>query len=984
VSGGSAAPNISASGPTTFCSGGQVTLTSSGANGYRWSNGSQSQSITVGTSGTYSVQTVNGQGCLSAAAQINVDVRNTPNAPYIAAQSSTSFCQGGQVLLISNQATNNIWNTGATSNTITVNQSGNYNVRIAGVNGCDAYSNTISVTVNPIPATPTITPERNTTFCSGDYTTLAATGANRYNWNTGQNSQRINTSVAGTYFLSVTDGNGCTSPNSAAITTRVNALPTAPVIVANKTEICLGDFITVTSNNQSNYIWSDGSYEQGIKTGIAGNYNARTVDGNGCLSPPSNIITLIVDPIPNKPIITASKSTTLCQGQDVTLSVNYGSSVSWSNGVTTPQIVVAAAGTYNVRYKDSKGCESISDNVSIKVNALPNAPSIINEKPLAFCQNDNTTLSIPQSPSQYSYSWNTGQSSQKITVSNATTISATVTELATGCTSPVSAPVKTIINPLPVAPVITSNRTPVICANENVSLSANSQYSYSWSTGELTQNVTANKSGNYSVRAIDVNNCISAPSNVIQLVVNQLPTKPTISPYGSTTFCLGKTLGLEASYDTNIRWNTGEASKQIVVATAGSYTVIYRDANGCESASNPIVTTVNPLPDAPSILNERPTTFCQNDSTVLAITLPTTLYSFRWNSGQGSPKIVVKNPGDVSATVTYLPTGCTSPLSSKVSVTVNPNPAQPTITTSGSTVLCEQESVTLTADEPTATVYEWSLQINGKSIIVGKEGNYSVRAGNQFGCTSVFSKPVSIKVNPLPATPIITASGPLVFCDGDQVSLKVESTDTPFWNTNQSTQTIVAKTTGNYVVRVKDANGCFSAFSNTTKVEAKALPETPLLDKYGIYSINVTNANKDGNYIWKLDEKILPDIKPLIKATADGKYQTQVSVKYSPVLTCFSKPSAVFPYIVDRLAGGLGVYPNPVFNGILHIETLEQIKNATVSVYSAAGRLIQVNTVPLFDENTRIDIKTLPPGTYIVEVTAVAYRTTKKIVVDNQ
>jgi hypothetical protein len=101
-------------------------------------------------------------------------------------------------------------------------------------------------------------------------------------------------------------------------------------------------------------------------------------------------------------------------------------------------------------------------------------------------------------------------------------------------------------------------------------------------------------------------------------------------------------------------------------------------------------------------------------------------------------------------------------------------------------------------------------------------------------------------------------------------------------------------------------------------------------------------------------------------------------------LTCFSKPSAVFPYIVDRLAGGLGVYPNPVFNGILHIETLEQIKNATVSVYSAAGRLIQVNTVPLFDENTRIDIKTLPPGTYIVEVTAVAYRTTKKIVVDNQ
>jgi Secretion system C-terminal sorting domain len=986
VSVSGAAPSISASGPTAFCAGGQVTLTSSSGNAYRWSNGSQSQSITVNTSGTYSVQTVNSQGCLSAAAQINVEVRNTPNAPYISAQSTTTFCQGGQVVLQSNQTINNIWSTGATTNSITVSQSGNYSIRIAGVDGCDAYSNTITVTVNPTPNTPTINPERPTSFCSGDYTTLVASEATRYNWNTGQSSQRINPSIAGTYFLSVTDANGCTSSNSAPITVKVNAPPAAPVISIDRAtpEICLGDYLTITSNSQSNYIWSDGSYEKSIRTGTSGSYHVRTVDANNCLSPVSNIITVIVDPTPNKPVITASKSTTLCQGQDVTLSANYGSSLSWSNGLSSSQIVVGAAGTYNVRYKDSNGCESISDNVTVKVNALPNAPSIMNEKPVTFCQNDNTILAIPQSPNQYSYKWSTGQTSQKITIVNAATISATVTDLITNCTSPASGAIQTIVNPLPTAPILTTNRTPVICASENVVFSANAQTNYSWSTGATTQNITVNKGGLYSVRAVDVNNCISLPSNIVELTVNQLPKKPVISAYGPTTFCLGKNLGLEADYSTGIRWNTGESSKQISVATAGAYSVIYRDANGCESTSDPIVTTVSPLPETPQILNERPTTFCENDSTILAITLPPTSYSFKWNNGTTGPKTTVKNAGDVTAIVIYLPTGCTSLSSSKVPITVNPNPAQPIITTSGSTVLCEQESVTLTANEPTATIYEWSLQINGKSIIVGKEGNYSVRAGNQFGCTSIFSKPIYIKVNPLPATPIITASGPIVFCDGDQVTLKVENAGTPFWNTGESTTTIVAKTTGNYVVRIKDANGCSSAFSSTTKIETKPLPETPLIDKYGIYSIGVTNPNNQGSYIWKLDDKPLPDIKPLVKATADGKYQAQVSVKYSPVLTCYSKPSAILPYVVDRLAGGLGVYPNPVFNGVLHIETLEQIKNATVSIYSSAGRLVQVNTIPIFDENTQIDIKSLPPGTYIVEVTAVAYRITKKILVDNQ
>ncbi|WP_264521065.1 MBG domain-containing protein [Flavobacterium sp. N1994] len=70
---------ISAGGSTTFCSGGSVVLTSSTGNSYLWSNGATTQSITVSTSGSFTVQVTNSFGCLSAAsAATTVTVTSQP------------------------------------------------------------------------------------------------------------------------------------------------------------------------------------------------------------------------------------------------------------------------------------------------------------------------------------------------------------------------------------------------------------------------------------------------------------------------------------------------------------------------------------------------------------------------------------------------------------------------------------------------------------------------------------------------------------------------------------------------------------------------------------------------------------------------------------------------------------------------------------------------------------------------------------------
>ncbi len=976
-----AQPTISSSSSTTICVGGQTTLMASNSAGYLWSNGSQSQSITVNSSNTYSVRAIDAQGCASAPASIAIQVANPPNPPSIIANGSLEFCQGGQVTLSSTYNSGNTWNNGQTNSSITVISSGSYNVRITDGNGCSSTSNTINVTVNPTPNKPTISPQRATNFCSGNNTVLVSSGENQYNWNNGQTTQSITVSNAGTFFLTVTSNKGCTSPASDPITTNIFPTPSAPSISANRNPvICANENITLNSNPQLNYAWSNGQNGQSITVNQTDGYSVRAIDGNGCYSSPSNTITVNVNPLPSKPTISTSGSTTICQGQQVTLRSNYGNGLVWNTNQNAQEISVGSAGQYSVKYRDGNGCESTSDVTNVTVNSLPATPAINNLRPTTFCEDDYTTLSIPVSSNDYRYNWSTGQNTQDININTNSNITATVTQYATGCTSPVSSPVTIRVNRLPTSPQITANRKAEICANETITFSSDNQPNYFWSSGESSQSITVNKSTNYSVRTKDGNQCFSKPSNVIFLIVNPLPNKPVISPFSSTILCEGQKVTMEANYNTGLTWSTNQTTKQIDVSTAGSYTVKYQDNNGCVSLSDPLSIIVNPLPVAPKIQNERPIVFCRNDSTILAIPAAPDQFYYTWNNGQKTQKIIVKNQGTISATITNIKTGCISPQAEAVSITVNPNPEQPNITTSGPTTFCADQSVTLTANEPTATDYEWNTQANTANIIINKEGSYSVRVSNQFGCRSVFSRATFVKVNMLPPTPTIIAESPTVFCDGDQVALRIDSPNGVFWSNDQTTKRIIITKTSSHKARVRDSNGCYSPFSTTINIEAKTLPPTPTIEKNGIYTLQALGSDEKGSYIWTTDGKPYNDTRIAIKAKIAGSYQVQVAVKHSPTLTCYSKISEKFNYIPETQNNKLGIYPSPT-TGLITIETLEDLVNAEINVYSMAGRILNTFRVPLVDERKKFDLGLLPPENYIIEVSANGFHATKKITV---
>ncbi|MCX6269007.1 MAG: hypothetical protein NTW16_16915, partial [Bacteroidetes bacterium] len=218
-------PVITPGGPTTFCQGGSVVLMASGGTGYLWSNAATTASITVNSSGNYTVTVTNANGCKQSTSRA-VTVNPLP-VPVITPGGPTTFCQGGSVLLMASGGTGYLWSNAATTASITVNSSGNYTVTATNVNGCINSTSRV-VTVNPLPV-PVITPGGSTTFCQGGSVILTASGGTGYRWSNSATTAAITVTATGNYTVTVTNANGCNNSTSRAVT--VNPLP-VPVITA--------------------------------------------------------------------------------------------------------------------------------------------------------------------------------------------------------------------------------------------------------------------------------------------------------------------------------------------------------------------------------------------------------------------------------------------------------------------------------------------------------------------------------------------------------------------------------------------------------------------------------------------------------------------------------------------------------------------------------------------------------------------------------
>ena len=325
-----ATPVVTASGSTSLCPGGTVILTAPSGFTYLWSSGQTTQSITVSTSGNYSVRVTNASRCSATSAATTVTVNAAPTVPIITAAGSTTFCQGGSVTLTSSTAASYLWSTGATTQSITVNTGGVYFVKVFNAGGCSATSTNLTVTVNPLVATPVITASGSTSLCTGGSVTLSAPLGYTYLWSSGQTTQSITVSISGNYSVRVTNSSGC-SATSAATTVTVNTAPTVPIITATgSTTFCQGGSVILTSSTAASYLWSTGATTQSITVNTGGVYFVKVFNAGGCSATSVNT-TVTVNPLVTPTISISSNAPATISGNT---SVTFTATI--NGGGTTP------------------------------------------------------------------------------------------------------------------------------------------------------------------------------------------------------------------------------------------------------------------------------------------------------------------------------------------------------------------------------------------------------------------------------------------------------------------------------------------------------------------------------------------------------------------------------------------------------------------------------------------------------------------------
>ncbi len=323
-------------------------------------------------------------------------------------------------------------------------------------------------------------------------------------------------------------------------------------------------------------------------------------------------------------------------------------------------------------------------------------------------------------------------------------------------------------------------------------------------------------------------------------IVKNAPAAPILTASGNTVLCPGESVLLTAEnvcQDCVVHWSNGESGTSITVSIPGTYTATVSDPlnNTCgdSPASNALSVTTNTVPTAPIISASGSTELCTGESVLLTAENVCPDCSVQWSTAETGPSITVSTEGVYAAILSNV---CgESPISNVLSVVVKTVPAPAVITASGSIALCPGESVVLTAENvcPDCSV-QWSTAETGPSITVSTEGVYAAIISNVCGESPV-SNIISVVVNTVPSSAVVTASGPTALCPGESVVLTAENVCPDCsvqWSTGETGPSITVSTEGFYAAILSNVCG-ESPVSNVLSLTSATVPDLPTISASG-------------------------------------------------------------------------------------------------------------------------------------------------------
>lgn len=484
-----------------------ATLTPAGGpyQSYSWTPASTDPSITVTTSGTYSVTVTDANTCTGSSSVVVTFYPQT-QAPL----NDGAICLGQSVTLNTVGGLSNVlWSNGSNATSITVSTPGDYSYTATDGNGCPVVSDTSSIGSGTPPVVNlTAAPD---TICAGASTTLNANASGNsitYLWSPGnETTATISASAPGQYVVEVTDSTLCKTND----TIQIYQYTHPPVLLNNDTNVCSGVSVVVSPSGAPyvSYIWSNTLTTPTITVNTAGNYTVTVNDGN--CDYVSDVFTLSNHQTTAPP---AFSDTTVCAGEPVTLTSQTGlSNYGWSNGVPGTQITVTNAGTYSYTATDNNGCSVTSTNVVVTHTSLP-VPNIV-ANPAAICLGQGGSTLNAGSETGVTYTWTPGGSGNTIQVTTPGFYS--VVAVRNGCFGYDTLEVFASDTPLLNLPPLVKT----CCQSVTLDPAPGLNYTFQWSdnsTGAtLAITSTNNTTATYAVTATNSAACTAADQTTVQI-----------------------------------------------------------------------------------------------------------------------------------------------------------------------------------------------------------------------------------------------------------------------------------------------------------------------------------------------------------------------------------------------------------------------------------------------------------------------------------
>lgn len=887
-----------------------------------------------------------------------------------------------------------LWNDGPppTADSAAINLcAGNYFVQVTDSNTCIHFS---PVTINqpaPILANGAVTNAICSNVCTGAIalTPTGGTGAYTYAWTpaaaitAGQGTPNVTGLCPGTYTVTITDANLCTSVDSFTVN------QTAPLsVTVSSTNIscastCNGmAYVTITAGTAPFTIQWDDALGQTNDTATAlcaGNYTATITDANGCSTSVSVTITATPAIAANPTITNANCG--LCDGS-ATLVPTGGTApftYLWSNGQTTANASSLCAGLYTVNITDASGCAG-SFPIPVSNTGGPTGLTITSTNVTCngSCNGAVTAVTPTGGTAPYTYLWiASGQTTPAIGSLCAGVYFIQVTD-AIGCSILDSV---TITEPSPILAnqVITASTCGLCDGSITIAPSGGtSPYTVLWNTGSGALSLTNLCAGVYSVQITDAAGCVV---NVVVPLNSQ--NAPSLAMSSTNVSCNGVCDGtgtVVASSGTApyaYLWNDvgAQTTPTASALCAGNYALQVTGADGCIAVTTLTITEPTAIGFSLASANDP---LCNGDSTGSITTIPsggTLGYTYAWSPIGGTAATANNLPANVYTVTVTDANGCTATQATTLVQTAVLTIGSVTTSPSCNTINDGAIDVTVSGGTNSYT-YQWSggSSATTEDLTGILAGTYTINVTDGNGCTIADTSTL------IPITTVIAVAGnDTTFCQNGSITLDASGSTNGInfqWfevgnptSLGTTASISVSPTSGvtNYYVIVDNGSGCPD--NDTVVVTANVLPNANAgADASLVIGQSVTIGGSPTTSTLGATISWLP-IPGLDNATAANPVAAPTSTTTYTVTVTSAQGCSISDSVIVTVLPSIvipdGISPNADGdNDEWIIDGIELFPNCNVEVYNRWGELLFQSVGYKEHWKGTYKGKELPVGTY--------------------